>query len=120
MADTVWRTLCRNETATDWTHKDGNALSWPQGPRTTAPKRWMVLHWPDGETQGAAYEYDTLDNALAALNKRPGDGGNDLTFAPVEGAPIHTKQLWYGVRAGRCPQKLNGMVSRVWLKPIRL
>ena len=117
MADTcnmLWQILTRNE-ADDypsWTRRDGNALSWPHGPRTITKKRWELLYWPDGETKDAAYEYDTLDNAIAALNKRPGDEG--LTFTTNV---CHTKALWYGLRAGRCPKKLLPLVKRVWLRP---
>ena len=62
------------------------------------------------------YEYDTLDNAVAALNKTEGDG---VVFETIPDAPVHTKRLWYSLRAGRCPQKLMPLVSKVWLRPIR-
>ncbi len=119
MTDGVWRVLSRNESAdtSGWPRVDGNAASWPRGPRTAARKRWEVLHWDDdGDIPGSVYEYDTLDNAVAALNKRPSEAGLAIAAAP---GVHHSRRLWYGLRAGRCPQKHLGLVSKVWLRPIR-
>ena len=114
MADSVWHILARNEAedGDGWARRDGNGLSWPHGPRPATRKRWEILHWADR----AIYEFDTLDNAIAALNKQPEDDG--LTFTTGPGAPVHhTKRLWYSLRAGRCPKKLLELVSTVWVRP---
>lgn len=94
MPPSVFEILARNEAAdtSEWPRRDGNAVSWPDGPRTAARK---MIRWPDGVVD----EYDTLDNAVAALNEAD-DGGVH-----------HTKRLWYGLRAGRCPQKLLGLIT---------
>ena len=62
------------------------------------------------------YEYDTLANAVAALNHAEAEG---VVFAAPPVDLVHTPRLWYSLRAGRCPQKLAPLVSMVWLRPIR-
>ena len=112
MPESVFEMLARNESAdtTGWPRRDGNAASWPRGPRTATRKRWELLHWPSS----VVFEYDTLDHAVAALNHAGAEG---VVFDA--GSVRHTPRLWYGLRAGRCPQKLLPVVSRVWLRPIR-
>lgn len=113
MAEGLWSAMARNERedTSEWTHVDGNRACWPRGPVTGAAKKWDVLH---RETR-TVYQFETMSQAAAALNTREEDGAVLLDTSGV----VHTKPMWYGIRAGRCSKKLLPVLEKLWVRTTR-